>query len=201
MRARQGFGSHPEMAMSTLTAASRRCVRSPGRRAKAALRPGDRRREGAERPPRPCPRSRACTRASGASGPTSAPIGASSVRPTAGSIASAARDRPPPSSTTASPTARTSMLGDEAARLGRRVDEDRRSRQTRVRARDEIRRPAERGDHALEPLRRRAASRARVSTPQRPRPRRARVPRARAVRRRAPSSPRSRRSSRRAPVR
>ena len=53
---------------------------------------------------------RACTRASGASGPTSAPIGASSVRPTAGSISSAARDRPPPSSTTASPTARTSML-------------------------------------------------------------------------------------------
>ena len=34
---------------------------------------------------------------------------------------------------------------------------DRRLRQTRVRARDEILRAAERGDHALEPLRRRAA--------------------------------------------
>ena len=44
--------------------------------------------------------------------------------------------------------------GDEASRFGRRVDEHRRLRQLLFRARDEILRAAERGDHALEPLRR-----------------------------------------------
>ena len=74
------------------------------------------------------------------------------------------------------------------ARLGRRLDEDRRAGQKLVRARNEILRAAERGDHALEPLRRRAGlerafqgRRARVDIGREARERHA-------VRRRAPSS-------------
>ena len=107
-RLRQDVASQPETA-SRMLMGRRRCVRSPGRRARAAPRQGGRRREGAARRPRP---RRGCAHERGRaapSAPTSAPIGASSVKPTAGSIASAARARPPPSSTTASPTARTSI--------------------------------------------------------------------------------------------
>ena len=51
-----------------------------------------------------CSSVRAWTIASGRSAPTSAPISASSVSPTAGSIGSCGRVRPPPSVTTARPT-------------------------------------------------------------------------------------------------
>ena len=96
-------------------------------------------------------------RASGASGPTSAPTPTSSLRPTAGSMASLARAPAAAELDHRKPDRAHVDRCDEAAaaRARRRCDAAR--RQVRRRARDEIRRAAERGDHAFEPLRRGAA--------------------------------------------
>ena len=123
-RAAQGAGSHPVMAMSTLDRRPDVDVRSPGSADEAVLR----RIEigGAESPNGRVGLvgSRACTRASGASGPTCA-IGARSVRPTAGSdLVGGARRPPPARPPRVRPRARRCRR--QAVRPGRRLDEHRR---------------------------------------------------------------------------
>ena len=179
------------------------CARRPGRPPAAARRRGGRPRADGRRPPPRRARSRAWTSASGRSGPTSSPSAASSVRPTDGSIASAARARPPPSSTTASPTARTSTARDDAApsqAAPRRRPRRRGSAVVGARARKSRRaRRARRPCARIAPPPRRT----RASATQRASPSAivSRGPRDAAVRRRARASPESRRASRCLPVR
>ena len=106
---------------------------------------------GARRPRAP-PRVAAWMRASGVSGSTAAPRPSRLSRPTAWSIASAARRRPPPSSTTARPRPRVSMRGDEAVAAGGHVGDHRRAGEVRLEAVEEVGRAAERRDHAVEAL-------------------------------------------------
>ena len=97
-------------------------------------------------------RSAACTRASRSPAASFAPHPASRSNPTAGSIACAGSVRPPPSATTASPSARVSIAVTRPARA------DGTSTTTGARARcasgfsDQVRRPAEACDHARKPL-------------------------------------------------
>ena len=95
---------------------------------------------------------RACTTASGRSGPTASPTPRTSVRPTAGSIASRGRRRPPPSRASARPIARASTRAITPARSGATASRTGASGEVSVGALDEIGRAAERGDHAREAL-------------------------------------------------
>ena len=120
-------------------AGSRAAIRSiTGGALPAARRRGDRRHAASRRPPRRCASSRACTRASGAPAATSAPRPASSRQADGGidGVAWRAR-RPPPSSTTARPTARASIACTKPARAPARGDDDRRRRQARARLGEE----------------------------------------------------------------